>query len=271
MENRYKGLIVSDMDGTFRRWSLFLEILYAAVDAGLFPQTVKMQIEEQRQIWKRRKGSFENFIQKAIELFDVRIKGVLARDYEVIARQVVNKTAEDVYRYTRWFLTQKQRQGWAICLITASSDIATKMFCDYWNFPYFFGSHFYADDHGIFNGHIDVNEKNRKIDGVKELLQQDELKEVEPQNIITLGDTSGDFAMMNYVHQLGGKVICFNPSSDLERKALEMKTWVTVVERKDSIRVERDRQILAKFTIDCQEDEEVVNWIISPRLDPWYV
>jgi len=114
----YKGLLFLDIDGTFFRWSLFLYMVDKMIAAGVFNETLRKHFIAEERLWRERKGSYDEYLMKVIQIFEERIAGVFVADFELLGREMVAEFKDQVYRYTRDLIKQKIKDGWYVVAIS---------------------------------------------------------------------------------------------------------------------------------------------------------
>lgn len=227
----FEGVLFTDIDGTFKRRSMFLDILEALFINGLIDLGLKKEIDRLESLWQKRQGSFDDYIGRAVKLFEKALAGLSEQEVNSIIEQTVDEKCSQVYAFTRELIRKKRDQGWLICAISASPYLGVERFCQYWGIPFFIGTHMEVKD-GFFTGKRDVVDGKRKVDFMQDLLSRPELARLPLGNVWAMGDTSGDAPMLRYV----GIPIAFNPSSELLSFCRQELLGTTVViERKDLI------------------------------------
>jgi phosphoserine phosphatase len=227
VEKDYKGLLFLDIDGTFFRWSLFLYMVDKLIGAGVFNEVIRKHFINEEKKWRERQGGYDDYLKKVIEIFEERIAGVLAADFELLAREMVAEYKGQVYRYTRDLIKEKIRNNWYVVAVSCSPEEAVKPFSEAW---------------GIHEAHASQIEKiNGRYTGMryiphdkagiaKEIMARPEFFDIKKENIWGVGDSEGDINFLEVV----GKPICFNPTLQLNEEA-KRRGWSVVVERKNVI------------------------------------
>jgi len=220
-QNDLYGVVVTDLDGTSRAESLFLEGFLATVQAGLFSEEIKNQVEEIVGMFQQGCITFLEYETKLFWSYYNGLKGVSHLRYIQIIKDVVrNGYQKNIFKYTFNLLKQKKDQGWCICFNSASIYFEVDAFCRAWQFDFSFGSVPQIGADGLYTGHNISNIKQEKVLKIKFLLAKEEFSGIDPRNILVIGDSMFDYEMMQYVALLGGQVICFNPSAELRKLGL---------------------------------------------------
>ncbi len=227
----FEGVLFTDIDGTFKRRSMFLDILEALIAGGLIDLTVKQEIDCLESLWQKRQGSFDEYIGRAVKLFEKSLAGLPEQEVNSIIEQTVDEKCSQVYAFTRELIKKKRDQGWLVCAISASPYLGVQRFCQYWGISFFIGTHMEVRD-GYFTGKRDVVDGKRKVDFMQDLLTRPDLARLPIGNVWAIGDTLGDMPML----QNAGTPIAFNPSADLLSACRkELPGTTVVVERKDVV------------------------------------
>lgn len=224
---QYRGLLFLDIDGTFFRWSLFLYLVDKLIDAGVFNKTVRKHFIREEKIWRARKGSYDDYVEKAIEVFEDRIAGVHCADFEILAEEMVNEYKDQVYRYTRDLIKEKINEQWYVVAISCSPEEAVGPFAREWGIHEFHAAKL-AKENGKYTGMRTVPRDKAAI--AREIMARPEFVGIDQQNIWGIGDSEGDINLLEIV----GQPICFNPTLTLYQEA-RRRNWRVVVERKNVI------------------------------------
>lgn len=273
MTKKYNGALFIDLDGTIMRWSGFMHVFDELVNFGVLEKSVNALIREVKERWQYRQGSFQEYLNRCIEIYDINLPGIDPNMFNIAARLVFERTKKNVYRYTRHLVKSRLIKNWYICIVSGSPDILVSLYCDYWGIHDYFATTIEIDPKsGLFTGKRLVVDGATKSAQIKKLMEKPPLQNIDPQNIIACGDTAGDIAMMESVASLGGRVICFNPAGNLAQKAIE-ENWLRVTERKNLVDVRQGRNVLAEFIIRDQSSFlEDFDYIIRPNEEnPFYL
>ena len=224
---KYNGLLFLDIDGTFFRWSLFLYVVDQLIEAGIFNKIIKEHFAVEEKKWRERQGSYDDYLLRVIEIFDERIAGVQARDFENCARKVVDGYKDHVYRFTRDLIKEKLKEGWFVVAISCSPEETVRPFAEYWGIQESYGA-ITEKENGVCTLVRDVPRDKYKIAG--EIMRRTEFMDIPKENIWGIGDSEGD---INFLEEVGHP-ICFNPTLTLYQEA-KKRGWEVVVERKNVI------------------------------------
>ncbi len=226
-----KPIAVFDLDGTFVRSSLLIELVRGLVREGVFPPLAERELEAAYRAWRERQGTYKDYLMKVVEVFYRRIRGRQVYDVEEVGRIVATEQREQVYVYTRG-LVQRLRDGHSLVAITGSPDVIARPFAEAWGFQRVYPSNLVARD-GVYTGErdppmdasVDISEFKRSLlrDAVRRL-------GVTLAESVGVGDTESDIPLLEMVES----PIAFNPNLHLARVA-RAKGWEMVYERKDAI------------------------------------
>ncbi len=218
-----------DIDGTLFRWSLFIEYTEILIDEGVFPQDAKKEYQKEYDAWQNREGSYDDYINALIGVFDKYIAGVKVEQFQYIVERVVQKKAGRVYRFTRDLIAELKAQGYFLVAISHSAKIAVEIFAGKYGFDKVYGVMFEFED-GVFTGEIlnkeIIFDKGKIVNRVFEK----EKERLTYKGSLAVGDTQNDVAMLKQVE----RPIAFNPNKALFDEA-KKRGWEIIVERKDVI------------------------------------
>lgn len=220
---------IFDIDGTVFRDSLLLQHLEKCVDYDVFPQNAKDEIKDVKKQWKNRELDYDDYMHKAVETYTKYLNGKSVEDIDFVARKVIEKQYQLVYKYTRNKIIEHQEKGHTVIFISGSPSflvekMAEKLGVDTW----------FASNYEIYNnkytGQVlpmwDAKSKKKTLQTIEELLGFNLKKSY------AYGDTTGDYTMLTSV----GFPTAINPNKKLFKKLRDNKiNCKIVVERKDMI------------------------------------
>lgn len=225
MHKRKKPLAFFDIDGTIFRSSLVIELDSALVKYGIFPPIVRKEVEHEKNKWINRHGSYEDYINRVVNVHHARLSGCSKKDVERVARLVIKQQKHHVYVYTR-DLIKKLKKTHTLVAISGSPIEIVKLFARAWNFDAY-----YATEHEIIKGiYTSTITKLPVKDKKQVVLDVVKVYDASLVNSIGVGDTESDSTFLNVV----SRPICFNPNKKLYKIAIRKK-WKIVIERKDVI------------------------------------
>ncbi len=218
-----------DVDGTVFRSSLLIELVEQLVVEGVFPEVAREGYAYERQLWRAREGTYEDYIDAVIETFLHHIKGVHYGIFADIGRRVVAVRSKHVYRYTRDLIKQLKDEGYYIIAISQSPKTILDEFCAQYGFDKVYGRMYEIGPQDRFTGVVSEEHLiQNKATIVKRVF--DRHPELSSVGSIAVGDTDGDISLLEAVDT----AICFNPNQALYSYA-KRQGWKVVVERKDVI------------------------------------
>lgn len=226
MEQR--KVAVFDIDGTVFRSSLIIELVERLVERGIFPPEEKATYEEERRLWKERRGEYRAYIDKVIALFDKQIKGVPYQIVADISGEIIEEQRNHLYRYTRDLVRELKRQDFFVLAISHSPKFIVDGFAYEVGFDKSYGLFFTSGPSDNFTGEVEDKDliKNKSA-----ILQRVIRKEnLTLEGSIGVGDTESDIPMLEMVE----RPIAFNPNKELYTHA-KRRGWEVVIERKDVI------------------------------------
>ncbi len=223
-----KKVAIFDVDGTIFRSSLLIELVEALITENVFPKASRKIYEKELERWLNRTGSYEEYIEAVVKAFMTNLQGVSYRDFERIGKEVVEKSKNKVYRYTRDLVRKLKRNGYFLLAISQSPKGLLDAFCKRLGFDKVYGRFYELGESDKFTGEVvDLHLIANKGNIVRRAVAKEKLT---LKDSIGIGDTEGDISMLELVTN----PICFNPNQKLYRYA-KLNKWKVVVERKDVI------------------------------------
>lgn len=229
VKTRYNGILFLDIDGTFVRWSLFLYLVDGLIAAGLFKESVRDYFAKEEQLWRERRGDYDDYLVKAIDAFDRAIDGVPVKKVEQLAEKIVEEYRNLVYTYTRDLIQEKLKAGWYVVALSSSPIEMLIPFGKTWGLHEVFGTRQVKDSGKFTSAKVRFIAKDKDLIA-RQIMSRHEFKHVPKRNIWGVGDTGGDVSFL----KLMGKPICFNPTQGLYKEA-KKNGWTVMVERKNVI------------------------------------
>ena len=226
LRHKERPVAVFDIDGTIFRSSLAIELLHELIDIGIFPKNAKQGYERELLAWRKRKGSYENYINKVVAVLWGNLKGVKSGVVERAAEKVLQSKRFYTYRYTRDLAKSLKKKGYFLLAISHSPRVILGPFAKRFGFDEAYGSLAETDAKGKLTG----NPKNFHL--IKDkggILLRARLRHgFTLKKSIGVGDTESDISFLKLVQY----PLCFNPNMKLYREA-QKRGWKIVVERKD--------------------------------------
>ncbi len=217
-----------DIDGTIFRSSLLIELVERLIERGIFPESARATYADEELRWLDRKGDYESYIQKVVEVFGAQLKGTPYEEVANLAGEIIEEKKDRVYRYTRDLIRELSAQGYFILGISHSPKFIVDGFGYEHGFDKVYGTFYASGASGNFTGEIEDKEL---IYNKAAVLQRAVRKEdLSLEGSVVVGDTESDIPML----ELAATPIAFNPNKKLYEHA-KRRGWKMVVERKDVI------------------------------------
>lgn len=230
-------LAVFDIDGTIFRSSLVIELINGLVANRIFPKSAQKETEAEYLAWLDRKGTYEAYINKVVQIYAKYIRGKSFSRVNAVARKIIAFHKNRTYRYTRYLIKKLKKEKYLLVAISGSPSYIVEGYARAIGFNEFFGTELEING-GIFTGKIEnLDSAFNKAKLVKEIKKQ--YPKINFKESIAVGDTEGDIEMLKLV----GKPIAFNPNFELAKHA-KRNEWPVIVERKDVIYKVRDFNFL---------------------------
>lgn len=222
-----KRVAVFDIDGTIFRSSLLIEFNKALQRTGVIGAADAMALLKPYYAWVERRGSYDDYIKKVVEVHVKAIKGKEQR-YGLAAADLAFLNHRDrVYRYARDLIT-KLRRTHLLLAISGSPIEIVEPFAKYFGFDHVWGSVFEVNSRGRYTGRVlDRRSVNQKREILEEFVQEENLTLMDSWGV---GDTETDVSILAIVDH----PIVFNPTQRLYKIA-KRRRWPVVVERKNVI------------------------------------
>lgn len=220
-------LAVFSIDGTIFRSNLLLELIEECIEEGLFPARARALYSEEFQRWLDRRGSYEDFINKAVETYRRHIKGVRLADVMKIVERLMLFHKNQVYRYARDLVLKFQKTHFLLAISHSPYHIV-EPFCRAWGFQKIYGMMYEVDERGVFTGEVEHEDlMYRKGRVLARAVRKENLT---LKGSVGVGDSASDIPMLKMVSH----PIAFNPNKKLYQAA-KRNGWEIIVERKDMI------------------------------------
>ncbi|MFA7302246.1 MAG: HAD family phosphatase [Candidatus Paceibacterota bacterium] len=223
-----KKVAVFDIDGTIFRSSLLLELVERLIQKGLFPETTRAAYEREEREWLDRKGDYEAYINRVVQVFAEQLKGVSYDEVNYLSGEIVEEKKDRVYRYTRDLIKELKGQGYYLLAISHSPKLIVDGFAYEMGFDKAYGTIYEVGPNECFTGTV---EDKDLINNKAAVLQRAMRKEgLTFEGSVAVGDTESDIPML----EMAERPIAFNPNAKLYKHA-KVRQWEVVVERKDVI------------------------------------
>lgn len=226
MEKR--RVAVFDIDGTVFRSSLLIELVERLIEKDVFPEKAREAYEEERQKWLDRKGDYETYISKVVQVFAKQVKGTPYEEVSNIAGEVIEEKRDRVYRYTRDLIKDLKKKDYFLLAISHSPKFIADGFGYEAGFDKVYGTFYATGASGNFTGEIEDKELIANKAAI--LTRAVRKEELTLDGSVGVGDTESDIGMLEAVE----RPISFNPNQALYTHA-KRRGWPIIVERKDVI------------------------------------
>ena len=223
-----RKVAIFDIDGTIFRSSLLIELVELLIQREIFPPSARKVYQKTNHSWLSRTGSYEEYINDVISVFETHLKGISYEDFITAAKDVVEEKRYYVYRYTRDLVRKLKKDGYFLLAISQSPKGILDEFCKELGFDKVYGRFYELGSTDLFTGEtVDIHLISNKANIVKRVVEKEDLT---LKDSVGIGDSEGDIPMLEMVEN----PICFNPNSILYKTA-KINKWKIVVERKDVI------------------------------------
>lgn len=222
-------LAIFDIDGTIFRSSLLIELINGFVADGVFPEDAYREMEDDYRAWLDRKGDYDNYLGKVIEIYDRNIAGCDEEDVKRVVERVLQSEKDKVYRFTRDLVKRAKEDGYFIMAISGSPEFIVSKFAQHMGFDAYYGSIFEIKE-GRFTGEVISKDSWKNKKGIIERFVNESTDDVDLADSMAVGDSGADIPMLEAV----GKPIAFNPDRVLAEHA-QKAGWRIVVERKNVV------------------------------------
>lgn len=216
---------VFDIDGTLFRSGLYREVFYELIKMGILPKEVSEETTRLHREWRHRThgNAFEEFEEAMVGGFDKWLDKLRISDYEIAAKRVLDKKADNVYVYTINLLKSLQNQGYFTIAISGSQEELVEPFAQKYGFDAALGQKYERGDEYFTGAIIKTHTGKDKL--VQRFIDAHNLT---LDGSYAVGDSNGDAGMLELVEH----AIAFNPTFELYEKA-HKNGWKIVIERKN--------------------------------------
>lgn len=223
-----RKVAVFDIDGTIFRSSLAIELVEELLQSGLFPPRAKRVYERERERWRERLGSYEEYIEKVVVALWRYLDGIPLVSVERAAERVLRSKRYYTYRFTRDLALLLKKRGYFLLAISHSPSVVVSRFAKGLGFDKAYGTLAAYDENGILTGRVTDREiLANKANILKRVIKKHNLT---LEDSVGVGDTETDVTLLRAVEN----PIAFNPNTELYKIA-KKKKWRIVVERKDVV------------------------------------
>lgn len=223
-----RPVAVFDIDGTIFRSSLLIELVDRLILRGVFPESARAVYARAHEEWLDRKGEYEPYIKKVVQVFATHMRGVPYGDVADIAGEVIEEMRHRTYRYTRDLVHELKGKGYYLLAVSHSPKFIVDGFAYELGFHKSYGTFYATGASGRFTG--DIEDEHIIMNKAAILTRAVEKEGLTFTKSVGVGDTESDVSMLSLVET----PIAFNPNRTLYRHA-KKHGWRIVVERKDVI------------------------------------
>lgn len=221
-------IAIFDIDGTIFRKNLAFELINELSWMNCFPRNVRNELVQHYTSWLEHKGTYEQYRQALVALYEKHIKGCKKEDVEKASKIVISFHQDRTYVFTENLIKKLRADGYHIIAISGSPiEIVKEYNRRHLHFDAVFGSVYDMTEKGIYTGGTDYEPSRHKGSVLKQYVYEHKLTLDDSYGV---GDTESDADFLNVV----ANPIAFNPNENLRTIALEKK-WRIVVEKKDVI------------------------------------
>lgn len=222
-----------DIDGTIARNSLMVSHFLQLIQMSIIDE--KVWYEELRdfyELYEKRLDHYDNYLLELAKILKREIQNIEVDFNEHIAKFVVKKYGEQVYKYTRDRMEYHKENNHKIIFISGSPDFLVGEMANFYGATDFSGTNFFHKDN-FYTGTVEPmwDSDSKK----KEILNFVEKYEVDLESSYAYGDTIGDLSMFHLV----GNPVAINPTKSLMEILQEdeelLEKILIVVERKNVI------------------------------------
>jgi len=221
-------IAIFDIDGTIFRKNLQFELINELSWMNIFPRRVRDQIVSLYTNWLEHKGTYEQYRQGLVSLYEKFIRGCKLKDVERASKIVVSFHQDRTYIFAEELIDKLRKENYHLIAISGSPiEIVREYNKKHLRFDAVFGSVYKYDEKGVYTGESEYEPVKHKGVLVKQYVYEHGLSLEDSYGI---GDTESDASLLEIVEN----PIAFNPNENLKKIADE-KGWRVVVEKKDVI------------------------------------
>lgn len=226
--SKKQKIAIFDIDGTIFRKNLQFELINELSWMDIFPRKVRDQIVTLYTNWLEHKGTYEQYRQGLVELYEKHIKGCKLCDVERASSIVVSFHQDRTYVFAEKLIKKLRQENYHLIAISGSPiEIVKEYDKRHLKFDAVFGSVYGLDEKGSYTGETYYEPVRHKGTLVKQYVYEHGLT---LEDSYGMGDTESDASLLELV----ANPIAFNPNENLKTIAQE-KCWRIVVEKKDVV------------------------------------
>jgi HAD superfamily hydrolase (TIGR01490 family) len=223
-----KKLAIFDIDGTIFRKNLQFELINELSWMNIFPRKVRDQIVALYTSWLEHKGTYEQYRQGLVELYEKNICGCKLSDVQSASKVVVSFHQDRTYIFAEQIIAKLREEGYHMIAISGSPIEVVKAFnSSHLKFDAVFGSVYEINEQGAYTGKSLYEPVKDKGNLLKQYAYEHRLT---LEDSYGMGDTESDASFLELVEN----PIAFNPNNNLKEIA-QQNGWRIVVEKKDVV------------------------------------
>jgi HAD superfamily phosphoserine phosphatase-like hydrolase len=226
--SKQQKIAIFDIDGTIFRKNLQFELINELSWMDIFPRKVRDQIVKLYTNWLEHKGSYEQYRQGLVDLYEKYIQGCKLCDVQRASKMVVSFHQDRTYVFAEKIIRKLRQENYHLIAISGSPiEIVREYDKLHLHFDAVFGSVYGLDNEDVYTGETHYEPVKNKGNLLKQYVFEHNLTLAGSYG---MGDTESDASFLELVEN----PIAFNPNEDLKAIA-EKKGWRIVVEKKDVI------------------------------------
>lgn len=223
-----KKIAIFDIDGTIFRKNLQFELINELSWMNIFPRKVRDQIVSLYTSWLEHEGTYEQYREGLVELYEKYIRGCKLQDVQRASKLVVSFHQNRTYIFAENLIARLRKDGYHLIAISGSPvEIVREFNRSHLQFDAVFGSVYAYDERGVYTGKAQYEPVDSKGTLLKQYVYEHNMT---LKGSYGMGDTESDASFLELVEN----PIAFNPNDNL-RELAQKKGWKIVVEKKDVI------------------------------------
>ncbi|NTV40907.1 MAG: HAD-IB family phosphatase [Candidatus Moranbacteria bacterium] len=226
--SKEKKIAIFDIDGTIFRKNLQFELINELSWMNVFPRKVRDQIVALYTDWLEHSGTYEQYRQGLVELYEKNICDCKLADVQRASKLVVSFHQKRTYIFAEQLIAKLRSEGYHLIAISGSPIEVVKEFDKaHLQFDAVFGSVYEYDETGKYTGKSLYEPVRDKGNLLKQYIYEHDFS---LKKSYGMGDTESDVSFLTLVEN----PIAFNPNDNL-KKIAQQAGWRIVVEKKDVI------------------------------------
>lgn len=223
-----KKIAIFDIDGTIFRKNLQFELINELSWMNIFPRKVRDQIVALYTNWLEHEGTYEQYRQGLVKLYEQHIRGCKSQDVRHASRIVAAFHQKRTYIFAEKLIARLRQEGYHLIAVSGSPlEIVREFNKTHLQFDAVFGSVYECDEEGVYTGRCPYKPVENKGNLLKQYAYEHGFTLADSYG---MGDTESDATFLELVEN----PIAFNPNDNLKEIARE-KGFRIVVEKKDVV------------------------------------